>query len=63
MEKQTIQPFLTVANYHLIEQQLNKILNALATSNDKNIIQAVRGIVDTEITANITMTTDENASY
>ncbi|MFJ7736640.1 FusB/FusC family EF-G-binding protein [Lysinibacillus sp. NPDC097287] len=59
MEKQTIQPFLTVANYHLIEQQLNKILNALATSNDNNIIQAVRGIVDTEITANITMTTDE----
>lgn len=59
MEKQAIQPFLTVANYHLIEQQLNKILNALATSNDKNIIQAVRGIVDTEITANITMTTEE----
>ncbi|MEG0259295.1 MAG: FusB/FusC family EF-G-binding protein [Lysinibacillus sp.] len=59
MEKQIIQPFLTVANYHLIEQQMNKILNAFATSIDTNIILAVRGIADTEISTNITMTTVE----
>lgn len=59
MEKQTIQPFLTVANYHLIEQQMNKILHALATTKDKNIIETVRSIVDTEITSSLTLTTDE----
>lgn len=59
MKKQNIQPFLTVANYHLIEQQMNKILSALATSNDKNIIQTIRGLVDTKITTNITLSTNE----
>lgn len=59
MEKQTIQPFLTVANYHLLEQQMNKILQALATTKDKNVILAVRGIVETEITTKVTMTAAE----
>ncbi|WP_312755889.1 FusB/FusC family EF-G-binding protein [Rummeliibacillus suwonensis] len=53
MEKQTIQPFLSVANYHLIEQQLNKILNAYNTTKDQNVILAVKGIVETEIEQNI----------
>lgn len=55
MEKQTIQPFLTVANYHLIEQQLNKILNAYSTTKDKNVILAVKGLVDTELTENLSL--------
>ncbi|QDQ03106.1 elongation factor G-binding protein [Lysinibacillus fusiformis] len=59
MEKQTIQPFLTVANYHLLEQQMNKILHTLATTIDKNVILAVRGLVETEITTKITMTATE----
>ena len=56
MEKQTIQPFLTVANYHLLEQQMNKILQTIATSIDKNVVLTVRGLVQTEITANVVMT-------
>jgi len=59
MEKQTIQPFLTVANYHLLEQQMNKILQTLATTNDKSVILAVRGIVDSEITAKLALPTAE----
>lgn len=59
MEKQTNQPFLSVANYHLLEQQMNKILQALATTQDKNVILAVRGIVETEITTKVTMTAAE----
>lgn len=34
----------TVANYHLLEQQMNKIIQTLATTKDKNVILAVRGI-------------------
>ncbi|GIO23747.1 FusB/FusC family EF-G-binding protein [Oceanobacillus sp. J11TS1] len=49
MEKQTIQPFLTVANYHLIKQQADKILKTLATTKDKNVILAVRGIVRSDV--------------
>ncbi len=56
MNNQTIQPFLTVANYHLLEQQMNKLLQALATTKDKNVILAVRGIVDSEITAKLSLT-------
>ena len=55
MEKETIQPFLSVANYHLIEQQLNKILNAYSTTKDKNVILAVKGLVDTEITKKLNL--------
>lgn len=53
MEKQTIQPFLSVANYHLIEQQMNKIINAYNTTKDKNVILAVKGLVETELSHNI----------
>lgn len=49
MEKQPIQPFLTVANYRFIEQQLDKILQALATTKDHNVIHAVRGIVRSDV--------------
>lgn len=59
MEQQTIQPFLTVANYHLLEQQLNKILHALTTTNDKNVILAVRGLVDTEVTTKLELSATE----
>lgn len=59
MEKQTIQAFLTVANYHLLEQQMNKILQTLATTKDKNVILAVRGIVDSEITAKLALSAEE----
>ena len=59
MEQQTIQPFLTVANYHLLEQQLNKILHALTTTKDKNVILAVRGLVDTEVTTKLALTAAE----
>lgn len=53
MEKQTIQPFLSVANYHLIEQQMNKLLNAYNTTKDRNVLLAVKGLVETEIEKNI----------
>ncbi|MCL1694775.1 MULTISPECIES: FusB/FusC family EF-G-binding protein [unclassified Lysinibacillus] len=59
MEKQTIQPFLTVANYHLLEQQMNKIIQTLATTKDKNVILAVRGIVESEIMAKLALSTAE----
>lgn len=59
MEKQTIQPFLTVAHYHLIEQQLNKILNAYTTTKDKNVLLAVKGIVETELTKNLNLLPDQ----
>lgn len=59
MEQQTIQPFLTVANYHLLEQQLNKILHALTTTKDKNVILAVRGLVDTEVTTKLALSAAE----
>ncbi len=59
MEKQTIQPFLTVANYHLLEQQMNKILHTLSTTKDKNVILAVRGLVDSEITTKLSLSTVE----
>lgn len=49
MENQTTKPFLSVANYHLIEHQLNKILNAYATTKDKGVILAVKGLVETEL--------------
>ncbi|MFJ8264107.1 FusB/FusC family EF-G-binding protein [Rummeliibacillus sp. NPDC094406] len=53
MEKQTIQPFLSVANYHLIEQQMNKIINTHHTTKDKNVILAVKGLVETELSKNL----------
>ncbi len=56
MEEQAIQPFLTVANYHLLEQQMNKILQTLATTQDKNVILTVRGLAQTEITEKVVMT-------
>lgn len=56
MEKQAIQPFLTVANYHLLEQQMNKILQTISTSIDKNVILTVRGLAQTEITEKVVMT-------
>ncbi|MFJ8511393.1 FusB/FusC family EF-G-binding protein [Lysinibacillus xylanilyticus] len=59
MEKQTIQPFLTVANYNLLDQQMNKIIHTLATTKDKNVIQAVHGIVESEITAKLALSTSE----
>lgn len=59
MEKQTIQPFLTVANYHLLEQQLSKILHALTTTQDKSVILAVRGLVETEITTKLELSIEE----
>lgn len=59
MDKQLIQPFLTVANYNLLGQQMNKILQTIATSKDTNVIQTVRGLVQTEISDNIVMTTSE----
>ena len=59
MEKQTIQPFLTVANYHFIEQQMHKILQALATTKDKDVISAVRDIVDGDITATLMLSEAE----
>lgn len=54
-----IQPFLTVANYHLLEQQMNKILQTLATTKDKDVILAVRGIVESEITAKLVLSAEE----
>ncbi len=59
MENQIIQPFLTVANYHLLEQQMNKIIQTLATTKDKNVILAVHGIVESEITAKLALPTAE----
>ncbi|MEY9976370.1 FusB/FusC family EF-G-binding protein [Lysinibacillus sp. RC79] len=59
MEKPTIQPFLTVANYHLLEQQMNKIIKTLATTKDKDVILAVHGIVESEITAKLALSTEE----
>ncbi|MGE7951231.1 FusB/FusC family EF-G-binding protein [Lysinibacillus xylanilyticus] len=55
MENQTIQPFLTVANFNLLEQQMNKIIKTLATTKDKDVILAVHGIVESEITAKVAL--------
>ncbi|MEK5332763.1 FusB/FusC family EF-G-binding protein [Lysinibacillus sp. FSL W8-0992] len=59
MEKQAIQPFLTVANYNLLGQQMNKILQTIATSKDTNVVQTVRGLVQKEISENVVMTNSE----
>ncbi|MFD1413148.1 FusB/FusC family EF-G-binding protein [Oceanobacillus jeddahense] len=59
MEKQIIQPFLTVANYRFIEQQAEKILQALATTKDKNVILAVRGTVKSELIDSFTWSDEE----
>ena len=59
MEKPTIQPFLTVANYHLLEQQMNKIILTLSTTKDKDVILAVHGIVESEITAKLALSAEE----
>ncbi|MFJ8103073.1 FusB/FusC family EF-G-binding protein [Lysinibacillus sp. NPDC096212] len=59
MEKPTIQPFLTVANYHLLEQQMNKIIRTLATTKDKDVILAVHGIIENEITAKLALSAEE----
>lgn len=59
MDKPTIQPFLTVANYHLLEQQMNKIILTLGTTKDKDVILAVHGIVESEITAKLALSTEE----
>ncbi|MGX9132913.1 FusB/FusC family EF-G-binding protein [Rummeliibacillus sp. JY-2-4R] len=59
MERQTIQPFLSVANYHLIEQQMNKIINAFTTTKDRNVILAVKGLAETEIEQNIQPSDDQ----
>lgn len=59
MEKQLIEPFLTVANYRFIEQQTDKILRALATTKDKNVILAVRGVVKSELIDSFTWSDEE----
>ncbi|MCT1902363.1 FusB/FusC family EF-G-binding protein [Oceanobacillus sojae] len=59
MEKQLIEPFLTVANYRFIEQQTDKIIRALATTKDKNVILAVRGIVKSELIDSFTWSDEE----
>lgn len=46
-------PFLTVANVRLIAQQVNKIVNARASSQDKDVLQAVQDIAIGELRANI----------
>lgn len=59
MEKQLFEPFLTVSNYRFIEQQTDKILRALATTKDKNVILAVRGIVKSELIDSFTWSDEE----
>lgn len=59
MEKQLIKPFLTVANYRFMEQQTDKIIRALATTKDKNVILAVRGIVKSELIDSFTWSDEE----
>lgn len=59
MEKQINQPFLTVANYHFLKQQMNKILQALATTKDKDVIYAIRDIADNEIAAELVLSEAE----
>lgn len=41
--------FLTVANYRLLTKQTTKLLNALTTSKDKDVIGAVKGLIETEL--------------
>ena len=41
--------FLTVANYRLLTRQITKLLNALSTSKDKDVIAAVKGLIETDL--------------
>ncbi|MEK4302892.1 MULTISPECIES: FusB/FusC family EF-G-binding protein [Oceanobacillus] len=59
MEKQIIEPFITVANYRFIEQQAHKILRALTTTKDKNVMLAVRGIVKADVIDSFTWSEEE----
>lgn len=54
-----VQPFLTVAQFHLIEQQLRKLTNAYATTKDKDVIAAVHGIIDSELTSKVDLSQEQ----
>lgn len=56
-----LQPFLTVAQFHLIEQQLRKLSNAYSTTKDKDVIAAVHGIIDSEITNRVELSQEQRA--
>lgn len=57
----SLQPFLTVAQFHLIEQQLRKLTNAYATTKDKDVIAAVHGIIDSELTSKVILSQEQKA--
>ena len=46
-------PFLTVADVRLIAQQVYKIVNARASSQDKDVLQAVQDMAETELRTRI----------
>lgn len=48
--------FLTVANYRLLTKQITKLLNALSTSKDKDVIAAVKGLIETDLRAALSQT-------
>lgn len=48
--------FLTVANYRLLTRQITKLLNALSTSKDKDVIAAVKGLIETDLRAALPQT-------
>ena len=47
-------PFLNVVELRLIEQQVNKVLQAKQTSSDPKIVTAVRGLAITELRERLT---------
>lgn len=47
-------PFLKVVDLQLIEQQVNKVLQAKQTSSDPKIVTAVRGLAITELRERLT---------
>lgn len=52
-------PFLTVANVRLIEQQVSKILGAKSSSKDPEVLNAVKGLAVAEIEEKLPHATEE----
>lgn len=45
--------FLSVANERFITRQVTKLLNARTASKDKDVIEAVKGLIETELAAQL----------
>ena len=58
---ESLEPFLTVAQFHLVEQQLRKLTNAYATTKDKDVIAAVHGIIDNELMNKVDLSQEQKA--